>query len=259
MKINDVSEAWGAYVLAREYLVQHAPHLLIETLSSKATDPVVGALYADLVELVAIKDKIKWAIGQEEQREVDDHVMSETSQPTLEERVSNLESMGTVLEDLETTVKAQSDVIKGLNKQLAKFQTQLAELEPPVQMPKDEEPTQEEDEWKPTQAQIDQLVKEFQEAEYDPLGGWITKVAKDTEGRMKQAANHVRECLKHIPNADPVYEAASKELDELVDAAGKLGIDLRTQAGSLLDKAAKAVTPKKPRAPRKPRATKPTE
>lgn len=255
MKIKDVNEAWGMFVLAREYLKQHAPHLLIESLAAKPQDPVVNAMYAELTELIALKDKIKWAIGQEEDRELDLHVRLEDPEALTPEQ--RFEIVDEKIESLSGRLQLTTNNCAHIRRLLVDLTERVNRLE---DQPKGENSkTVISSDTVPSQEQMDKLIREFKEAEQNPLGGWITTNKKAVEEHMKTAADKVRECLADLPTTDQVHAKVSKELDELVDAAARLNIDLRARVGSALDKAAKAVAPQKPRAPRKPRSTKPTK
>lgn len=223
MKIKDVNEAWGMFVLAREYLKQHAPHLLIENVVSKPQDPVVSAMYAELAELISLKDKIKWAIGQEEDRELDLHVRLEDPEALTPEQ--RFEMVDEKIESLSGRLQLTTNNCAHIRQLLVDLTERVNRLE----------------------------------TAYDPLGGWLTTNKKAVEDHVKTAANKMRECLADLPTTDEVHAKVSKELDGLGDAAARLNNDLRARVGSALDKAAKAVAPKKPSAPRKPRSTKPTK
>jgi len=121
---HDVTEAWGQFILARDYLLKHAPHMLVSQAYGTPPQPQVqetatDILSKDLVELIALKEKMKWVIAQEEERELDLHIRAEddgamTVEEVLEsltERLASLEGRVQLLANgqLQSKSEAQKD------------------------------------------------------------------------------------------------------------------------------------------------------
>lgn len=265
-KINDVSEAWGVYVLAREYLLEHAPHLLIETLPSKAADPVVSVMYTELSELIKLKGKIEWVINQEEERELDLHITEEDSTVmTTAEHLAHLDEQ--IAESITPRINSVVTQYSWLRNNHAEVVQELNSLKERVRILEGGSGaskvfTAGDKDWKPTEAELKELIEQFKKAEQDPNGGFVNVVREGvavTEDTIRDLAGQVRDFAEKLPKSSEIRKALATELEEVVEMAAQAKIDLREQLGGLLSTAAEAVTPKKPRAPRKPRTPKPTE
>lgn len=273
-KINDVTEAWGQYVLARQYLMEHAPHMLtpleVPATVTKPVETPLESMYKDVASLMAMKGKLEWVIDQEEDREAElliaeNDLSGGARHASIAERLEALECDH---REHERDIRVLKQKQEGMNNQLSRFTVKLPALEKSVfELVQAKEAKEAQDaadleavkEWKPTQEEVDRLAKQFQE--YDPLGGWVAtmrdKVAQvaPSEEEVQNLASKVKAYVDGLPETGELRKMVSKELKEVSDLAAQLNIDIRSQLGSILDNASKAVAPKKPRAPRKPRST----
>lgn len=125
---HDVTEAWGQFILARDYLLKHAPHMLVSQAYGTPPQPQVqetatDILSKDLVELIALKEKMKWVIAQEEERELDLHIRAEDDGAMTVEEV--LESLTERLASLEGRVQLLANGQSHLRNQISVINEQL--------------------------------------------------------------------------------------------------------------------------------------
>lgn len=126
---HDVTEAWGQFILARDYLLKHAPHMLVSQAYGTPPQPQVqetatDILSKDLVELIALKEKLKWVVAQEEERELDLHIRAEDDGAMTVEEV--LESLTERLASLEGRVQLLANGQSHLRNQISVINEQLS-------------------------------------------------------------------------------------------------------------------------------------
>lgn len=126
---HDVTEAWGQFILARDYLLKHAPHMLVSQTYGTPPQPQVqetatDILSKDLVELIALKEKLKWVVAQEEERELDLHIRAEDDGAMTVEEV--LESLTERLASLEGRVQLLANGQSHLRNQISVINEQLS-------------------------------------------------------------------------------------------------------------------------------------